>query len=215
MKINELLDGLREDLEWCEANEWEIPITMGDHIAEAIDILTEVRQRQTKYSEIIQLHEMLTGANIPHKFAHYSDGYRITYKMDKNSVAVIFEHGTSYGHECDLLELFVNGGSGDGAAYRDHFKGGNGGSGGCATGYYLSNNLGYQVGGGGGSDSLSGRLLTENEMTHTGLVKSVGWLTADNIFQRILRHWEGIENGPECEIRCRENQADAGADGDY
>lgn len=144
MKINELIDGLRNDLEWARANEWETPIMLGDHIAEAIDILAEVRQRQTKYSEIIQLHEMLTDKDIPHTLTDYSDGYRIIYKMDKNSVAVIFEHGTSYGHECDLLEL-------------------------------------------------SGRLLTETEMTHAGLVKSVGWLTANNVFQRILRHWEEVE----------------------
>lgn len=215
MRIDELIEGLRDDLEWARANEWETPIMLGDHISEAIDILTKIKQRQTKYNEIVRLHEMLTGANIPHKFAHYSDGYRITYKMDKNSVAVIFEHGTSYGHECDLLELSVNGGSGGGAAYRNHFKGGNGGSGGCATRYYLSDNLGYQVGGGGGSDSLSVRLLTENEMTHAGLVKSVGWLTANNVFQRILKHWEGMLDGSECEIRCRENQADVGADGDH
>lgn len=166
MWIDDLIEALREDLEWCEANEWETPIMLGDHIAEAIDILTEVEWRQTKYSEIIQLHEMLTGANIPHKFAHYSDGYKITYKIDKNNVVAIFEHVTSYGNECDLLEL-------------------------------------------------SGGLLTENEMTHAGLIKSVGWLTADNVFQRILKHWEGMLDGSECEIGCRENQADAGADGDY
>ena len=166
MRIDDLIEGLRDDLEWSRANEWETPIMLGDHIAEAIDILTEVGWRQTKYREIIQLHEMLTGANIPHKFAHYLDGYSITYKMDNNNVVAIFEHETSYGNECDLIELY-------------------------------------------------GGLLTENEMTHAGLVKSVGWLTAENIFQRILRHWEKRENGSECEIRCRENQADACADGDH
>lgn len=166
MRIDDLIEGLRDDLGWARANEWETPIMLGDHISEAIDILTKIKQQQTKYNEIVRLHEMLTGANIPHKFAHYSDGYIITYKMDKNGVAVIFEHGTSYGHEYDLLEL-------------------------------------------------SGRLLTETEMTHAGLVKSVGWLTANNVFQRILKHWEGMLDGSECQIRCRENQADACADGDH
>lgn len=144
MRIDDLIEGLREDLVWCEANEWEIPIMLGDHISEAIDILTKAKQRQTKYNEIVRLHEMLTDKDIPHTFKDYSDGYRIIYKMDNNNVVAIFEHGTSYGNECDLLELY-------------------------------------------------GGLLTENEMTHAGLVKSVGWLTADNIFQRILRHWEEVE----------------------
>ena len=166
MRMDDLIEGLRDDLEWARANEWGTPIMLGDHIEKAIDILTEVKQRQAKYSEIVQLHEMLTGANIPHKFAHYSDGYRITYKMNKNNVVAIFEHGTSYGHECDLLEL-------------------------------------------------SGGLLTENEARHAGLVKSVGWLTADNVFQRILEHWEWIKNGSECENGCRKNQTDVGADGDH
>lgn len=39
MKINELIDGLRNDLEWARANEWETPIMLGDHIAEAIAVL--------------------------------------------------------------------------------------------------------------------------------------------------------------------------------
>lgn len=39
MKINELIEGLRDDLEWARANEWETPIMLSDHIAEAIAVL--------------------------------------------------------------------------------------------------------------------------------------------------------------------------------
>ena len=35
----ELVEALREDAEWCDANEYEIPITMGDHIRAAADRL--------------------------------------------------------------------------------------------------------------------------------------------------------------------------------
>ena len=39
MRIDELMEGLRDDLEWARANEWETPIMLGDHIAEAIAVL--------------------------------------------------------------------------------------------------------------------------------------------------------------------------------
>lgn len=42
MRIDDLIEGLREDLVWCEANEWETPIMLGDHIAEAIAVLEEM-----------------------------------------------------------------------------------------------------------------------------------------------------------------------------
>lgn len=42
MRIDELIEGLRDDLEWARANEWETPIMLGDHIAEAIAVLEEM-----------------------------------------------------------------------------------------------------------------------------------------------------------------------------
>ena len=45
MRIDDLIEGLREDLEWCEANEWETPITMGDHIEQAIELLERMVER--------------------------------------------------------------------------------------------------------------------------------------------------------------------------
>ena len=34
--VDELLTRLAEHADWCDANEWELPITMGDDIREAI-----------------------------------------------------------------------------------------------------------------------------------------------------------------------------------
>lgn len=42
MGIDALIEGLRDDLEWARANEWETPIMLGDHIAEAIAVLEEM-----------------------------------------------------------------------------------------------------------------------------------------------------------------------------
>ena len=42
MRIDDLIEELRDDLEWSSANEWETPIMLGDHIAEAIAVLEEM-----------------------------------------------------------------------------------------------------------------------------------------------------------------------------
>ena len=39
MEIKELIPALREDAEWAHANEWETPITLGDHLDAAADAL--------------------------------------------------------------------------------------------------------------------------------------------------------------------------------
>ena len=41
--IDELLKRLTEHADWCDANEWEIPITMGDDIREAIVFIKHYR----------------------------------------------------------------------------------------------------------------------------------------------------------------------------
>lgn len=41
--IEELLNRLSEHADWCDANEWEIPITMGDDIREAIVFIKHYR----------------------------------------------------------------------------------------------------------------------------------------------------------------------------
>ena len=39
METKELIPELREDAEWAHANEWETPITLGDHLDAAADAL--------------------------------------------------------------------------------------------------------------------------------------------------------------------------------
>ena len=39
MESKELIQALREDAEWAHANEWETPITLGDHLDAAADAL--------------------------------------------------------------------------------------------------------------------------------------------------------------------------------
>ena len=42
MEIMELIKELREDAEWAEANEWEVPIMLSDHLRMAADIIEGV-----------------------------------------------------------------------------------------------------------------------------------------------------------------------------
>ena len=41
----ELIKALREDAEWAHANEWETPITLGDHLDDAADALEAAEKR--------------------------------------------------------------------------------------------------------------------------------------------------------------------------
>lgn len=38
-KAKKLVEALREDAEWAHANEWETPITLGDHLYEAANMI--------------------------------------------------------------------------------------------------------------------------------------------------------------------------------
>lgn len=38
-EAKKLVEALREDAEWAHANEWETPITLGDHLVEAADLI--------------------------------------------------------------------------------------------------------------------------------------------------------------------------------
>ena len=39
MRDTNLVNALREHAEWAEGNEWETPITLGDDLAEAADLI--------------------------------------------------------------------------------------------------------------------------------------------------------------------------------
>ena len=79
----ELIKALKEDAEWAHANEWETPITLGDHLDAACDALeaADKAQRWIPVSErlpedvgsyLIYYHEWSNGDFLP-KY----DDYRI------------------------------------------------------------------------------------------------------------------------------------------
>ena len=43
MTEKEIVKALREHAEWARANEWETPITLGDDLAEAADVIEKLR----------------------------------------------------------------------------------------------------------------------------------------------------------------------------
>ena len=61
MESKELIQALRADAEWAHANEWETPITLGDHLDAAADLidsltaqLTESQRREKADAELIR-----------------------------------------------------------------------------------------------------------------------------------------------------------------
>ena len=58
-----------------------------------------------KYKEFFRLKEMLEKENIPFIFRDLYDGFQICYPDVENKVCSVIEHGGSYGHNQDLLEI--------------------------------------------------------------------------------------------------------------
>ena len=61
MEIKELIQALRADAEWAHANEWETPITLGDHLDASADLiesltaqLTESQRKEKADAELIR-----------------------------------------------------------------------------------------------------------------------------------------------------------------
>jgi hypothetical protein len=73
-----------------------------DHLSPTLRILNE------KYTEIIRLHGMLAGNDIPHAITRFLDGWQIWYPAtDHPDICVMdaIEHMGSYGKEVDLIEI--------------------------------------------------------------------------------------------------------------
>ena len=49
-EAKKLVEALREDAEWAHANEWETPITLGDHLVEAADLIEHLSSVAEKAS---------------------------------------------------------------------------------------------------------------------------------------------------------------------
>lgn len=56
MENTELIKALKEDAEWAHANEWETPITLGDHLDAAVNALESLQAQlaaeRAKYAEL-------------------------------------------------------------------------------------------------------------------------------------------------------------------
>lgn len=55
MEIKELIQALRADAEWAHANEWETPITLGDHLDAAANALAAYEDTGLEPEEIKQM----------------------------------------------------------------------------------------------------------------------------------------------------------------
>src|SRR5574344_304179 len=51
MTNDELIQALKEDAEWAHANEWETPITLGDHLDAAVNALEAADKRVKELEE--------------------------------------------------------------------------------------------------------------------------------------------------------------------
>ena len=104
------------------------------------DISIKVCLLDEKYREIIRLHGMLAGNDIPHTICRRADGWQILYPAvghPDDCVMDAIELMGSYGREDDLLEIMG--------------------------------------------------LLTPEEEEQDSVL---GYLTAENVFERIKKHWE-------------------------
>ena len=64
MEIKELIPALRLDAEWAHANEWETPITLGDHLDAAADALSALLAVTAERDEAVVHGEwILVGTN--------------------------------------------------------------------------------------------------------------------------------------------------------
>lgn len=53
-EVKRCVDALREDLEWARANEWETPITLGDHLEEATNLIESL---SAKLEQVTKAHD--------------------------------------------------------------------------------------------------------------------------------------------------------------
>ena len=72
MQNEELIAALRSDAEWAHANEWETPITLGDHLDAAADALAAYEDTGLTPEELAALKEATTDAWLQLRTATFS-----------------------------------------------------------------------------------------------------------------------------------------------
>ena len=69
MRDTNLVNALREHAEWAQANEWETPITLGDDLAEAADLIEaqakEIEKLRGQVPRWIPVEERLPENGVP------------------------------------------------------------------------------------------------------------------------------------------------------
>ena len=72
METKELIQALRADAEWAHANEWETPITLGDHLDAAADALAAYEDTGLTPEEVAALKERTADAWLQLRTATFS-----------------------------------------------------------------------------------------------------------------------------------------------
>lgn len=65
-EAKKLVEALREDAEWAHANEWETPITLGDHLEAAAELIEELTAKQPTWISVKE--------RLPSGFDCFEDG---------------------------------------------------------------------------------------------------------------------------------------------
>ena len=64
METKELIQELRSDAEWAHANEWETPITLGDHLDAAADAIEALLAEVERLNEKVRFQNKLLHAPV-------------------------------------------------------------------------------------------------------------------------------------------------------
>ena len=107
METKELIPALREDAEWAYANEWETPITLGDHLDAAADALAAYKDLGT-VEELAALKEQTRWIPVSERLPNVC-GFKCLVcaknKFEQTHVFTAFtgymEHGKLEFHSCE------------------------------------------------------------------------------------------------------------------
>ena len=109
MESNELIQALRADAEWAHANEWETPITLGDHLDAAADALATLLAEVKRLNE-----ENKTLSDYIDVYTDICDQHQKTYhKLMDNLASVTAERDEAASAVAKMAEYIVTLGGAD------------------------------------------------------------------------------------------------------
>lgn len=80
MTIDEIVKALREHAEWARANEWETPITLGDDLTEAADVIEKLRAQVPRWIPVEERLPENAEAVLVRGYAVNNPKYKATFK---------------------------------------------------------------------------------------------------------------------------------------